>query len=343
MNDVKILPIRGSSIRKEIHINGVKHTVRQIGKGTFSYVYMIEGPFRGHHPPPHIGRAPESIWGASVLVHTCDETPDYSKRILSEITSDTRSKHLPKVKEVGMTDVGTLYQMPYYKAPLRKGDSATAWAQYKTLLACWEAAYQRLDRKYRGNTGAMIHSGHELQNIVGECARQGKMPKALLRALDLLAEYSANYGASYTLEFPRQNLATDKYGNLILLDPLFDRELAAKIRAKIRRKRAGLGVADQQPDPLAGTTRVPASDRTTVEDLRLVGSKGFGLPKLSSGYEKRMEALIGKAYSVPELLTDIDQWDAAQVVQELITVSEIALRDYRRSRRPGAGRGTSET
>ena len=53
---------------------------------------------------------------------------------------------------------------------------------------------------------------------------------SITEALELLISYGSNYGSSISFEFAPRNLATDKRGNLILLDALFDRETAEKIR-----------------------------------------------------------------------------------------------------------------
>ena len=48
---------------------------------------------------------------------------------------------------------------------------------------------------------------------------------------------AANYSDDYVFEFSPRNLATDDAGNLVLLDPLFDRE---KLQAKRQRERRKL-------------------------------------------------------------------------------------------------------
>ena len=152
------------------------------------------------------------------------------KEILANISQETRSKHLPRVESLGFTERGRLYRMPLYASPLRayvdtpKGESTTAWRQYRVIKACWDEAYRENWRS--------VYDGYKVKSAVVACARRKKLPAALVRALELLAEGSDDYGSSYTFEFSPRNLATDRNGNLILLDVLFDAELVAKKRGR---------------------------------------------------------------------------------------------------------------
>ena len=162
----------------------------------------------------------------------------YEKEILAEITQETRSKHLPHTESIEFTSKGRLYRMPLYASPLRayvetpQGESTVPWRQYRVIKSCWDTAYRDHWRS--------VYDGYKVKWAVVECARRSKLPKALVRALELLAEGSDNYGSSYAFEFSPRNLATDAKGNLILLDVLFDAE-------QVRKRRGRRGLMERMP------------------------------------------------------------------------------------------------
>jgi hypothetical protein len=181
-----------------------------IGKGEFTRAYRTKG------------KRPK------VITLTAG-TDDYSKEILAMISDNTRSKHLPFVKRVGYGPKDEqVFEMLLYKAPLRKSDSPTAWEQAKVLRKCLEQAHRQVGHSY--------HDGYRVNMATIDCAKRAKLPRALIRALELLASTAATYGSTYVFEFPNRNLATDKKGNLILLDVVFDREAMMRRRAAKRRR-----------------------------------------------------------------------------------------------------------
>jgi hypothetical protein len=176
--------------------------------------------------------------GADGKVYLDVDDAAYEKEILAEISRETRNKHLPRVESLAFTPRGRLYRMPLYASPLRayvdtpKGESTTAWRQYRVIKDCWDSAYAAHWRS--------VYDGYAVKAAVVECARESKLPGALVRALELLAENSDNYGSSYTFEVSPRNLATDRNGNLILLDVLFDAEL-------VQRRRGRRGLRERMP------------------------------------------------------------------------------------------------
>lgn len=202
--------------RGVMHVGDKKLPVKALGRGMFAQAWLADD--------------------GNVYLDVA--TGAYEKEILAEITDETRSKHLPRTTRVGWTGRGYLYRMPRYAAPLKayvdtpKGETTEPWRQYRVLERCWKIAYRRHFRS--------IYDGYAVKQAVVECARDEKLPKALVRALQLLASQSDNYGSSYTFEFSPRNLATDRNGNLILLDVLFDAE-------QVQRKRGRRGLRERMP------------------------------------------------------------------------------------------------
>lgn len=75
------------------------------------------------------------------------------------------------------------------------------------------------------------------QQVVECAAESPDVPPGLVRALEILADNAANYGADWTFEFAPRNLATTSKGHLILLDVLFSMELVARQRAAAQKRR----------------------------------------------------------------------------------------------------------
>jgi hypothetical protein len=203
--------------------------LKQIGKGAFSkaflttsgtpYVYLI---------------TKEGVRGS-----------DYSKRMLSDLTEDDEfSPYLPRVVAIGcLPSDECVYRMPFYRAPLRKGDSPDAWEQYRALQTCWEKAkdifiYRRLSR-----TGSAMHDGYRMMDAVVDCAETSGLEPGLVRALRLLMDAASNYGPEYTFEFATRNLATTDNGHLILLDVVYSMRSITEKREDAQKKAQAKGRA----------------------------------------------------------------------------------------------------
>lgn len=156
------------------------------------------------------------------------DTGDYSKEILTNI--DSTNPYLPKVETIGYFSGGRVYRMPKYKVPLRKGDSAKAWAEYKILAKCADTAWRMWSKIAAERRSRIVHYGYEVANATITCA-ENDFP-AVADALRELAGSMANYGAGYTFEFAPRNLGTDASGHLILLDVTFDLEVMANKQAQ---------------------------------------------------------------------------------------------------------------
>ena len=181
--------------------------VRKLGKGMFTVAYVTT-----ELPTPRV-----------FLEVRDDRSGDWSKAALSDIyDGDDTNVHIPKVQRVGYTADKTVYEMPLYNAPLRKGNSPKAWEQYKVLKKCWDQGRQQLVQRLGYIKASSPYNGHKIMDSVVECAeRNPEMPDSLLDALREIKGTIQNYGSEYSFEFSPRNLATDDDGNLILLDTTY--------------------------------------------------------------------------------------------------------------------------
>lgn len=218
--------------------------VTQIGKGAFSRAFLT------------------NTGTPSVYLITREETkyPDYSKRMLSDLMEDGEtSPYLPKVTAVGCLVSGEcVYRMPFYRVPLRKGDSAVAWSEYRLLKSCIEEAWKTLwSQKMRPVRGD--YSGEFIRSEVIDCVERAidnikddprleywaAMDQVLrltelARALTLLSDKTHDYGSNhYLFEFAPRNLGTTDDGQLILLDTVFNRKSISD-RIEDKRRQAPL-------------------------------------------------------------------------------------------------------
>jgi hypothetical protein len=199
--------------------------VKKIGKGMFATAYLLDGK----KPTVYL------------FVKEEQQTGDYSKRALYEYTRNGgRNVHLPQVDLVGYNDRDgdcPVYTMPVYTSPLRKADSATAWAQYRVLQRCEETARDMMRARF-GKMWNSPYNGHYIMDATVTCAKEAGIKGALLRALEVLRDELSNYGSEYAFEFAPRNLATDSQGRLILLDTTFSRLSVQRVRtAQMRRAR----------------------------------------------------------------------------------------------------------
>ena len=183
--------------------------VKRIGKGAFS-VAMASLDVN-----PRTGER-------DVFLFSDDDTSD--KELLSMAhDADERNPHIPKVEKLGYTHDKTVYVMPLYKSPLRKGDDPKGWKDYLAVKKCLDTAIRSLGHEA---------SGYDINFATLECAREAGVRQSVADALETLVDTAANYGDAYQFEFSPRNLATDARGNLVLLDVLFDKE------ALLRRRKA---------------------------------------------------------------------------------------------------------
>jgi hypothetical protein len=168
--------------------------VEKIGQGAFATVYR----------------------GRDGRVFAVVDDDVYDKEVYEYARDAARpNPHVPAVERFGfLADPPDkkVYVMPHYRAPLRKGDGAQAWADYRTLEKCW-----------RGERSTPA---------------PGVTP-SVVEALADLVDTASNYSTEYALEIVPRNLATDAEERLVLLDVLYDREALARKRAEQRRRAEG--------------------------------------------------------------------------------------------------------
>jgi len=215
MSDNDVTIARGILTHK-----GKSRPIKQIGKGAFAVVYQAQD-----------GKG-------EVFAVVKDDSGDHTKHILAE--SSGSSYYLPKIERIGWTRGVDVFQMPYYKAPLRSTDSPTAWAQFVVLKDCHDESVLRARDRVGGWGRSIIYEGHRMMSDTIACVKKAKQPKALVRALETLQSNAANHGSDYSFEFAARNAATDGRGRLVLLDPLFSQETMARKHTAARRKAGGL-------------------------------------------------------------------------------------------------------
>ena len=216
-------PKKPITLTYETNSDGDEESIQatQIGKGTFATAYL------GTDGMVYL-----------VLVDGTDPT----KGMMVDMNRHSGAQpHIPivewvgwkKVKRKGVYEDATVYRSPLYRAPLRKADSATAWAMKKELDKALE--YSRDQMSYDERLSCW-HTP-KLRQGVSDYLEDAKKPKGITKkkwetfvaSVDDLAQEAGNYGA-LAFEFPARNLATDAKGQLILLDVLFDREELIKSR-----------------------------------------------------------------------------------------------------------------
>jgi hypothetical protein len=197
------------------------HLRFELRRGPFKSKTRVLRTPRGDTPVAEIGRGMfavayrEQVPPGRVFSVVDDDV--YDKEILTMV----EGKHIPKVERFGATvDGKKVYAMPFYKAPLRRGDNSKAWKDYKTLKKCSEDIHHK-------NAFKPHESGYDQNIDTIECGRSADVTDSVLEDLDALALMAANYDAdAYFFEFAPRNLATDEQKNLILLDVLFDKKKA---------------------------------------------------------------------------------------------------------------------
>jgi hypothetical protein len=134
---------------------------------------------------------------------------DYSKEIISLIDSD--NVHIPQIEKLGYSEDYNymIFKCPFY-SPL-KADNVKAWRQYKKLKDAWESSFSLYC-----NESTNYDANERVINSLPDTMRKVK------DALHLINMSSSNYSLNYRLEFPKRNLKVDSFGNLILLDVIFN-------------------------------------------------------------------------------------------------------------------------
>lgn len=193
---------------------GFKMPLRKVGEGYFARVYLTDDG------------------GTPYIVSLMKREATSDKEILAMAhEAAPGNPHLPAIERLGTvftrrgTPIGPrvvtgsgvylpAYVMPVYRAPLRKADSPEAWAQFKTIYAAGKKAFHEV----RGPRFSGYLINHRMVEML-----EGKIPRPLHEALKILMDTASNFGESQVFEIAARNLATDDRGNLVLIDPLFDR------------------------------------------------------------------------------------------------------------------------
>lgn len=189
--------------------------IKKIGKGAFATVYQnLSSPDR-------------------VLAFVSEGA--YEKEILRDAhRSLPGNPHIPAVEHFGtLVDGRSVYEMPFYTAPYRKENAKPAdHKAFNTIRKCVSSVY-----------GKSKESRYELTGRKLACVEEAGIPASIFEALTELRDASANYGDTFDMEFSPRNVATDKDGNIVLLDLLFDSDVLRKRRQQAAWKhgRAGGG------------------------------------------------------------------------------------------------------
>ena len=186
-----------------------KQPLTEIGHGAFSFAYRTED-------------------GKTVFVVV--KKGSWDKEILATAhEDDPKNPHIPAVQFVDALDDGRrVYRMPFYESPIRTARKQ-AWAHFRAMRDAHEAEVHATDFFMMRDP----YQGHCVMSGVVDRLR-GKVPAALLRALEAIKDASTDYGSTWWFEFAARNLATDAKGRLVLLDPIYDKDFLQKMRNRRR-------------------------------------------------------------------------------------------------------------
>ena len=108
--------------------------------------------------------------------------------------------------------------------PLRKGDTED-WSDYLSIKKCWIEAQELAYNKNIGRGKYKVEDynlGAEILNETVNCAIKNNIKQSLIEALESLRDSASAYGAEYGFEISPRNVGSDEYGNLVLVDVIFD-------------------------------------------------------------------------------------------------------------------------
>jgi len=182
--------------------NGDTVEVERIGKGRFT-----------------------TAWADSTWVYLQTHESDYAKEILEGLNGCT---HIPETEALGGFDGSApyrLYRQPRYRK-LRAKLHPAAWADFRALEVCLRDAVIAWTAKGPQYTSWAQYQRQQsiyLVQMFAENVEASGVRDSLKRTVRALADETANYGGSWSVEICRRNLAVHPdRDELILLDPVFD-------------------------------------------------------------------------------------------------------------------------
>lgn len=166
---------------------------------------------------------------------------DMCREVLAQLSrDDAPNPFLPRTEEIGYVGFGgeerAVYRQEYVRKLGEAGDPV-ARRQARRLRRHQDDAWAARPTVPRGD-------GHVICCDVVERARaDDELPGELVDALERLYGWGCNFTSDFLFEFCGPNLGAREDGGLVLLDPIFNREEAARIRRAADRARRGLTAA----------------------------------------------------------------------------------------------------
>lgn len=161
---------------------------------------------------------------------------DLSKDALSNAEDNP---HLPKCEAFGWFDGDApyrLYREPLYQ-PL-KAAHKVAWQQFKSVYAAFEDARRADFGRWNDTRNVSQRTSDFNTRFLELVGGSPTIPDTLRDAVRILVQSAAAYG-DYGLEISKKNCAVGSEGQLILLDPLFDRAEVEEHYRKARQRARG--------------------------------------------------------------------------------------------------------
>lgn len=215
MTDEYKLLRRGGTDKWLVTPEGDQLPVVKIGAGQFARVYATLGP------------------RPVVYVIVPDERNDMAKDVMAQAWRRAPSPHLPSIERVGDTIDAAVYRMPFYKTPLRAGDWPETWKGMRLLQSCALKARAASPMWSRG----WDDYSHKM-DVTVDCVM--RHDRRLGHALSVIRDAADDISPDFEFEFSPRNLATDKAGILILLDPVYDRLKIDEMRSRLHVRRGGI-------------------------------------------------------------------------------------------------------
>lgn len=211
MQDIAILS------KEKIKIGDQTVNVKPIGRGAFKSVFRVYDD--------------NQVLTDRVLILSNGGLTGKNDDTLEAFTMCDESIFLPKMEKLGYTEnFGMLFETKFYRKFLKVNVKKDHWKIYRIFKKACDKHCQEFSLN--------VYNGYEFCcAVIKEISNNKFINQLFIDALEDLISNIINYDSTFFFEISPRNLGVDEHGNMILIDPLYNKKIMLEYNIRKERKK----------------------------------------------------------------------------------------------------------